>query len=48
MDFNHLRVPFGLQINMDHLFEWNENKPNKKSRKYKLKKNKTLKQINQV
>jgi|LakMenEpi03Aug12_release.lakeMendotaPanAssembly.Ray.scaffolds.fasta_scaffold6414397_1 hypothetical protein len=43
MEYNHLRVPFGLQLTSDHLFEWNETPPNKKSRKPKVKKNKTLK-----
>lgn len=45
MDYNHLRVPFGLQLNTENLFQWNESIPNKKSRKSKLKKNKTLKNM---
>jgi hypothetical protein len=43
MDYNHLRVPFGLQLNTDYLLTWNEKIINKKSRKSKLKKNKTIK-----
>ncbi len=43
MEYNHLRVPFGLQLKTDHLFSWNESLPHKKSRKPKVKKNKTLK-----
>ena len=42
---NHLRVPFGLQLTSNDLLEWNVTLPNKKSRKSKLKKNKTLKKI---
>jgi hypothetical protein len=45
MEYNHLRVPFGLQLNSDHLFEWNQIIPNKKSRKSKVKRNKTLKNV---
>lgn len=44
---DHLRVPFGLQLHSGSLFEYNESiyEPtiSKKSRKHKLKKNKTLK-----
>jgi hypothetical protein len=42
---NHLRVPFGLQLTSNDLLEWNVTLPSKKSRKSKLKKNKTLKKI---
>ncbi len=46
MDYNHLRVPFGLQLHGGTLFENNDIYDpisNKKSRKHKLKKNKTIK-----
>lgn len=42
MDYSHLRVPFGLQLNTDDLFQWNIPK---KSKKFKVKKNKTLKNV---
>lgn len=41
MDYSHLRVPFGLQLDTTNLFQWNH--PLKKSRKSKIKNNKTLK-----
>ncbi len=43
MDYNHLRVPFGLQLHGGSLFEHHESITSKKSRKHKLKKNKTVK-----
>lgn len=43
MDYNHLRVPFGLVLNDDHLINFTDIIQPKKSRKFKHKKNKTLK-----
>lgn len=39
---DHLRVPFGLILNDDHLLDFDEY-VHKKSRKHKIKKNKTSK-----
>ena len=45
---DHLRVPFGLILNDDYLLEFTDIIKPKKSRKFKHKKNKTLKHVTNI